>query len=1149
MWKEWTNKIKNFAEDIASPDYDEETEDGRIHYKEKSVESGRGGEGRRLSLDAHPHGHQRDAVEVTGAATYSPINRVTVGGGDDGSASRLGTRGDRYADAGGHVDAVVNPQAVVSTFSRSTAAMLDETRGRDLATSASSSFPPCSGTEVASRSVAEPRGPPLARVTPHSPLTSSQSPELKPPPSPVAPALSLPPAKCAGLVFSAPTATTALSSRSSEQHHPWEQLPHTAALEAEKAQLLRDMSIYQEEVRAAHERTVQYYEEKLRAAAATTAASAITSPRARDTDAQQQVRDLQAALHRATSELEGERTLRVALQVRFEDLQQEAQSLRASLATARKEIAAMADSAAATAPSPAAPTEAPSAISPPVETDWRQQHEDELHMLRTALKEKDTLLEAQAVQLKASETTCRSLGAQLQEALSKPAAVVTERRKSSSVDQDREEDAAAPLEHEEAHSNGVTSTFREVTPPNSLSTATAAAPAAHQKEQPQVANQLTREAVECRVLQQEVERLTEAIGQLQSTLDTQEREHAAAVTVAQAAHSEVERTLQEKLNAVEMQLAQSTHVHKNELRHLQVQLEEEQKHAQLLDAEKKVVENARSAAEAQAGAAERRCAHIQMELEAVQQRLKQLEEEGQKRKHESDAKQSDTSISVAALTKIKKELVEKVETLELTNEELRRMTVDTLVRLGVDMQNIIQQTRAHSSSVEHKPSGNDDDDQMASNTEEEKKRVDACTELTLPQLFSFLITECLQQHSIVLRAERVQQEWEQTYEQARRVNDSLNQQVADAWSTIGKLREEVSAKDETARRMQSRVGSGDARLVEVQEQLAGALHELESLREEREGWVTRLQQAETGAEVQANTLSSLEEELRAHQEMIQAKDAELQASLQCSENLQLVLDRFQEHRRQEVEALTLELQIEAEELKKQLSEARRIMEQHESKVDAVRKTFERQLALKDAEVTTMHLKLAEVRKVLEKTTSRHMDSSETSIDKRVVSQLLAKYIHAFIGQQKESEDMLKVLSGLLDWDEATQEVAGLLPGPNNPQPPGGSAAQRAGTRNVLFSWLHKTEGTSAPPHSAKYTDVAAQTKKAGLASMWVQFLLNESEEGVRVNGPANHDKDDVTVSPLVSPAPCSVPDSRPDPLVSPLTTSCNRDNSNSASSH
>lgn len=1186
MWKEWTNKIKTFAEDITSPDYDEER---------RRAGSGSAGDlGQETEDEDALHDAQDHSTGVRPAAGYGGNRGIVTSPSNNGSGpGGANTRGlpvletpvrrldSQYDDmplerwtSSRSVESVPYAQPAPPAPAPSAAADASHSAGdRDesfdsvslrqqhqqlqpAAAAASPSvsshaLPPAHGASAAER-----RGPPQAMVTPRPAPATAQ-----------------------------PAPASASASAPVDSIHA----KRVAALEAEKAQLMRDINAYQAEVRVAHEQTVAYYEAKLREAAASSSASVTAAERAstaaaaaeeEEEESKQEIVALRAALQSAATELQTAQTAKQHFEMRVCELETQTELLQSSLAAAQAKV-----EAAASAPLPA-----PDADAVQQQEQLRRQME-EAQEVQAHLQQE---VEEKAAQLAAAEQARCSLEAQLREAQaelkeslssacerSAAAAAQTEelqqlhddvdrltgelhaeRQRTTTVEAQRvaaeqETQTLATQLVEEKHKVAQAAASVEALKTSQAAAAAPPAPRVDPSAQERLLDKLNHAEAERDVLQQEVRRRTEAAAQLQRTMETQEREHQAALALAHRELAEREAALRAKLTDAEARREESRGALEVEVRELHAQLEVTQKQVQAMTADKAAVQAEAASAEQRCRAAQAAAAALQQQLQqqaqqaadAASERARQLECEERQRASEAERRRTGAEVSVAALTQVKKELEHKLQTLETTAEQLRSMTVDTLVRLGVDLKQVVQDSQRHGGAGaaasaatapsaaahhggrrrgrgDHDEDGEDapSSDEEAGEDEEEASAdsrssinggddtsADRYRDVPLVQLFSLLVAECVQQHSIVVRAERVQREWEQTYEQARHVNEALNQQLADAWATIGKLREAVSVREETARLMQSRVGSGDARLVEVQEQLTSALHEVQTLREERASWVSRLQLAQSGAEGQAQAMAALEEELQALQALLQAKEEELQTSMQSAENLQLVLDRFQENKRNEVEALTLESQLETEEMKKQLEATRRTTERHASELAAVREGFERQLAMRDAEVTTMHRKLAEVRKALEKTASRHMDGGETSIDKRVVSQLLAKYIHAFIGQRKEAEDMLKVMSGLLDWDEATQELAGLLPGPNNPQPPGGAGAGAGGggQRRGLFGWRRgNTQPTDRAPSivagsgpapaassssSTSGGGAGAPPGKSGLASMWVEFLMKESE--------------------------------------------------------
>ncbi|KPI86045.1 hypothetical protein ABL78_4883 [Leptomonas seymouri] len=1312
MWKEWTKKIKTFAEDITSPDYDEEGSEGKADDEaaEESYRCNNSGD----PYDSHaPHG--RTAAPERGS-------REAYGMQGDG-ASLLVETPVRSLDK--HYDEPTverqpamklsaappphPPVASLQPFPATSAATVPHAPaavGHNLnkfdAASDESSHPLLSLSKPAPTAEKDDvhaggsalttsmrlladgsprRGPPMAMATPQHQQQHPRTPfQASAPSSPVAAVAatnaatssfqlsssnpagttaraeptsatadvpSAPPPEARDTsnsaarqdrsdAFTPPTGRAASSMLASQQQR-------NAELEAEKAQMLRDIHDYQEEVRVSHEQTVAYYEAQLSRAhqeasdavskaerlqeqlESSKEALRIASEERRCAQAanktlEQKVKlleqetgemkatiaDLQAKLNAvpAVSHTDAEwaqmvqecaelktRLLQQASEQRAAQTQlektaeAERQSLEAQLREARSQLASLQATTAASKQQQHGPEppmlvgqEKAATLQAPLDSWGRRAEEGEDGLAGTQKQRNDVMQQLaeegdehvgvapstspslspvsveEAAQLRrqlqTAEAARRTLEVQLQEAQSELTSTLALIKQQRSTEHQAEELEAVTLELESARQRAE-ALEQELTAAKTqkaslasqlaVGSSAAASSCLPADEAKQLSQKLHASVEQCNSFKREVQECRHTMDELTNRMKAEEKAYREARAQLEEDHAEAEAALENELAETRATAAQRQQKLEEQLCKLQVELQQAHKCSAQAVEEISAASKARAEAEDMASSAMLHTATLEKERASLQQQLQQcrsdLAEQQQAQRRQLAEKETDSSISIslAALTSIKRELEDRVQSLELTADQVRRMTVDTLTRLGVDVTQAMQQHHksggdalhrgapppppAHRESTKDDMSANSRRSSSSSRSseldsndgEEEESYADegrretvrqrkAHDQLPLLQLFSLLITECMQQHSIVLRAERVQREWEQTYEQARQINESLNQQIAESWTTIGKLREEVSVKDATVRQMQSRVGTGDTRLLELQEELTRSTAEVQQLREEREAWKVRLQQSEVDAETQEQTLASLHEELQSLQLMLQSKDEELLSSKQSVENLQIVLERFQETKRNEVEALTLESQLEAENLKRELEERRRTMEQHEQAKVALRESYGAQLAAKDAEVTTLYRKLAEVRKVLEKTASHSMEGTETSVDKRIVSQLLAKYIHAFMEQRKEAEDMLKVLSGLLDWDEATQELAGLLPGPNNPRPPGsGPDGQvRSGGGGIgLFGWRRRkaanpSSGTAAVGQGSGGGG-SPSTSKSGLASMWVEFLLKESE--------------------------------------------------------
>lgn len=358
--------------------------------------------------------------------------------------------------------------------------------------------------------------------------------------------------------------------------------------------------------------------------------------------------------------------------------------------------------------------------------------------------------------------------------------------------------------------------------------------------------------------------------------------------------------------------------------------------------------------------------------------------------------------------------------------------------------------------------------------------------------------------SLSRKAARVQGEWERTYEEARKVNETLNQQVTDAWKGIGQLQEEASLRDETIRQLTDHVRSGDERFVTAQEQLIALTNEVDGLRENVSSGVSG-----GGGDVDPNgnnggggPFDSSEALLHAQAESdrlraaLEGREDELATAMRGLENLHEVLEGFRAARGDEVAERTLDMQLEIEQLRSQVAEAAALRATFRRDLEGQQEQYEREAAGRNLELAALHRKLAELRKALE-TAARQLDG-ESTIDKGVVSHILANFIHGFVGQRRETGEVLKILSGLLGWDEDLQERVGLLPGPLNPQPPKGSPQrQRGGKRAALMSWVRggttSTDNGGGSQTAVRSASAARGSGDSTLASMWVDFLMHESE--------------------------------------------------------
>lgn len=377
------------------------------------------------------------------------------------------------------------------------------------------------------------------------------------------------------------------------------------------------------------------------------------------------------------------------------------------------------------------------------------------------------------------------------------------------------------------------------------------------------------------------------------------------------------------------------------------------------------------------------------------------------------------------------------------------------------------------------------------------------------------------------QAYHIQMEMERTYENARMVNATVSQQVNEAWKTIGALREELSLCEQTIAELKQQQLDEAQEHRNTQTLLASVTNELQSLKEEQSldvstrGFnVSRSDEGATGSNhdktggtqalgsgtgVSIEKLRRLEDDIETLRSVLHERDEELLRSHQATENLQQVLDTFTLNKSRDIEERTAELQVEIDELRGQLADAEQRIRGHQKEVDEIMQGYRRELAAKNVEISALHHKHLELRRALGDT-ARQLNG-ESLIDKRVISHLTVNFIHAFVAGKPESDGMLKVLSGLLNWDEPTQEKAGLIPGPTNPKPGqqqkgGGGSRFIGGIMSSMWGGRRSQVGTS------QITKRDGGKPTAGIAELWVDFLMRESDAGMQAAVEVTHNVKD-----------------------------------------
>jgi hypothetical protein len=232
---------------------------------------------------------------------------------------------------------------------------------------------------------------------------------------------------------------------------------------------------------------------------------------------------------------------------------------------------------------------------------------------------------------------------------------------------------------------------------------------------------------------------------------------------------------------------------------------------------------------------------------------------------------------------------------------------------------------------------------------------------------------------------------------------------------------------------------------------------------------------------------------------LQDREEELTTCQRSMSNLQMVLEQFQRSKQREVEEQTLYLQHELDTLRGEFAATESLKQKHRDDLEAASRAHRKEIASKNVAVSGLQSKLTEMKRILEDTASQLSD--EHMIDKRVVSHLVVNFVHSVALDRGDADDMLKVMSGLLNWDELTQQRAGLLPGPLNPK--------RGGHRSLVGGLVRSVWGGMRPPAASAGSrgDAAApgNSEPRSIAELWVDFLI---KEGGAVPGDGNDGLDD-----------------------------------------
>jgi chromosome segregation ATPase len=367
-----------------------------------------------------------------------------------------------------------------------------------------------------------------------------------------------------------------------------------------------------------------------------------------------------------------------------------------------------------------------------------------------------------------------------------------------------------------------------------------------------------------------------------------------------------------------------------------------------------------------------------------------------------------------------------------------------------------------------------------------------------------LVDAFVEVHAALGDSKRALDQWETTYVQARDVNNALKQQLDAARAELKNVRDEAALKQASLDRVAGSTQQQSARVGELQLEV-NRLHEraeddrraAEDLRQEVETLQRRLDDARAAESAAHGQASALRQQQDEH-------DAELHEARESIGNMERVLAAYQAQKERDLDEKTRYLAYELDEVKAQLLQQKDAVGTVKADADAQVRAARRDIAAKNNTINSLQGKLGDLRQALEQTMLKMNDAN--MIDKRIVSHLLVNYVSSVRERRGDDGDIIRVMSGLLNWDAEAMQRVGLVDpdasDDNVPRGPGGSVVLGWG-RNLLSGVGGRILGTpargGARPVGAPSPGGAGSGKTAGgkgnLAQMWVEFLLKEADAG------------------------------------------------------
>lgn len=354
---------------------------------------------------------------------------------------------------------------------------------------------------------------------------------------------------------------------------------------------------------------------------------------------------------------------------------------------------------------------------------------------------------------------------------------------------------------------------------------------------------------------------------------------------------------------------------------------------------------------------------------------------------------------------------------------------------------------------------------------------------------------------------------------------ALSTQVEDLTATVDTLKEELISSHEEAERATRELD--DLRARSLQESSQESFHrerelrecqlELEKARTEKDEWERLAMHEKALSEDARTTADELRRDLEMEREARKRDEGLLAAEQEKAANLQSVLQDFQAAKDHELRQAVKDYDAQLQQVTISLAEYKHRAHTAELKLEESHSNITRTQELEN-QVKEKNLLIGKLRHetviinehLVEALRRLRKNSSETNVDRRLVTNVMLSYLNTPRGDSKRFE-MLNLLSSILNWSDQEKEKAGIQKG--------GPTLSPAPTTG--FWGRSISSGSYSPSIKTPVELPKSPEETESFSRLWVEFLLTEaaSTEQPSSNAPTPSMRNNVSLpgSPATSP--------------------------------